>query len=133
MPPSLNFSQLDFVRPSSGFHPVTWERISLGDYVLWFLGPICKHALKFQRWWFGLYRIHFFFTNNTDLLVTIDKFDPNPIFVNINKLKPYRFIEDKTLQPILIYLSDMVIDEHVQTKNLNHYLLKMQILNLWTD
>jgi hypothetical protein len=28
VPPSLNFSQLDFVEPSSGFHPVTWERIT---------------------------------------------------------------------------------------------------------
>jgi hypothetical protein len=27
MPPSLNFPQLDFVEPSSGFHPVTWERV----------------------------------------------------------------------------------------------------------
>jgi hypothetical protein len=26
--PSLNFPQLDFVRPSSGFHPVTWERVT---------------------------------------------------------------------------------------------------------
>ncbi len=30
MPPSLNFPQLDFVKPSSGFHPVTWERIIIG-------------------------------------------------------------------------------------------------------
>ncbi len=29
MPPSLNFPQLDFVKPSSGFHPVTWERVML--------------------------------------------------------------------------------------------------------
>ncbi len=29
MPPSLNFPQLDFVKPSSGFHPVTWERVRL--------------------------------------------------------------------------------------------------------
>ncbi len=27
MPPSLNFPQLDFVKPSNGFHPVTWERV----------------------------------------------------------------------------------------------------------
>jgi hypothetical protein len=27
VPPSLNFSQLDFVKPSSGFHLVTWERV----------------------------------------------------------------------------------------------------------
>jgi hypothetical protein len=25
--PSLDFPQLDFVKPSSGFHPVTWERV----------------------------------------------------------------------------------------------------------
>ncbi len=29
MPPSLNFSQLDFVKPSSGFHPVTWECVNV--------------------------------------------------------------------------------------------------------
>ncbi len=28
MPLSLNFPQLDFVKPSSGFHPVTWECIN---------------------------------------------------------------------------------------------------------
>jgi hypothetical protein len=28
VPPSLNFPQLDFEEPSSGFHPVTWERIN---------------------------------------------------------------------------------------------------------
>ncbi len=32
MPPSLNFSQLDFVKPSSGFHPVTWERVNSTIY-----------------------------------------------------------------------------------------------------
>jgi hypothetical protein len=26
--PSLNFPQLDFVKPSSGFHPVTWKRVT---------------------------------------------------------------------------------------------------------
>jgi hypothetical protein len=28
VPLSLNFPQLDFVEPSSGFHPVTWERVN---------------------------------------------------------------------------------------------------------
>jgi hypothetical protein len=36
--------------------------------------------------------------------MTIDKFDHNPVSVNINKLKPYRFVEDHTLQPIIIKL-----------------------------
>jgi hypothetical protein len=31
----------------------------------------------------------------------IDKFDPNLILVNINKLKPYRFVEDQTFQPVV--------------------------------
>jgi hypothetical protein len=33
VPPSLNFPQLDFVEPSSGFHPVTWERVSMGHKI----------------------------------------------------------------------------------------------------
>ncbi len=56
--------------------------------------------------------------NNIVLLDTIDKFDPNPMLVNINKLKPYRFIEDRTLQPILAKPSDLAIDEPVQTREL---------------
>jgi hypothetical protein len=37
------------------------------------------------------------------------------MLVNINKLKPYKFIEDWTLQPILAKPSDLVTNEHVQT------------------
>jgi len=50
------------------------------------------------------------------ILGTIDKFDHNLVLVNINKLKPWRFIENKTLQPILIKPNDLIIDEFVQTK-----------------
>ncbi len=56
--------------------------------------------------------------NNTILLVTIDKFHLDPMLVNINELKPYQFIEDKTLQAILVKPSDMVMDELVQTREL---------------
>jgi hypothetical protein len=38
VPPSLNFPQLDFVEPSSGFHPVTWERVMGGGAFGWILG-----------------------------------------------------------------------------------------------
>jgi hypothetical protein len=39
--------------------------------------------------------------------MTIDKFDPNLVLFNINKLKPYRFVEDQTLQLVLtIYLAN---------------------------
>jgi hypothetical protein len=40
------------------------------------------------------------------LLVTLDKFDPNPILVNVNQLKPYQFLgeEAQTInQPELVY------------------------------
>jgi hypothetical protein len=33
------------------------------------------------------------FTHNIVLLVTMDKFDLNLIIVNINKLKPYNFLD----------------------------------------
>jgi hypothetical protein len=45
------------------------------------------------------------------LYITIDKFDPNPILVNIKKLKSYKFIEDRTLQPILVNPSDLVTNK----------------------
>jgi len=62
--------------------------------------------------------------NNIVSLITIDKFDPNPILVNINKLKPYMFFEDKTLQPVLAYPSDLIIDEPVQITKLEPLLVE---------
>ncbi len=29
------------------------------------------------------------------LLMTLDKFDPNHVLVNVNKLKPYQFLDDE--------------------------------------
>jgi hypothetical protein len=40
------------------------------------------------------------------------------LFVNNNKLKPYKFIQDRTLQPVLDNLSDLVTDELVQIEEL---------------
>ncbi len=44
--------------------------------------------------------------NNTVLLVTIEKFETNPMLVNVNKLKPYKYMEfevPKKEQQMLIY------------------------------
>jgi hypothetical protein len=38
------------------------------------------------------------------------------VLININKLKPFRFIEDRTLQLVLVKPSDLVTDEPIQTK-----------------
>jgi hypothetical protein len=90
-------------------------KFQFGDYVLWFL-KVVSHILPNCRG-NGLdpigYNIIYVIIC---LLVTIDKFDPNQMFVNINKLKPCRFIEDKTLQLVLVKPNDMVINEPIQTK-----------------
>ncbi len=57
---------------------------SMGDIVIQFPKGKKKHIEKFLKR-FGL-------PNNIVLLVNIDKFEPNPILVNINKLKPYRYL-----------------------------------------
>jgi hypothetical protein len=33
--------------------------------------------------------------NNTVLLVTIEKFETNPVLVNVNKLRPYKYMESE--------------------------------------
>jgi hypothetical protein len=38
------------------------------------------------------------------------------MLVNINKLKPYKFTEDKTLQPVLVKLDDLITIEPIQAK-----------------
>ncbi len=48
------------------------------------------------------------------------------MLVNINKLKPYMFIENKTLQPVLVKPSDLVIDELVQTREPNSLPIKLE-------
>jgi hypothetical protein len=39
----------------------------------------------------------------------IDKFDVSLVLVNINKLKLYKFMEDQTLQLVLIKLNDFLL------------------------
>ncbi len=46
------------------------------------------------------------------------------MFVNINKLKPYKFIEDITLQPVLMKPRDLVINELAQTREFDSLLVK---------
>jgi hypothetical protein len=38
------------------------------------------------------------------------------VLVIINKLKPFRFIENRTLQLVLVKPNDLVTDEPIQTK-----------------
>ncbi len=50
----------------------------------------------------------------------IDTFDPNLVLININKLKPYRFMEDQTLQPILVKLNDFLSKEPMEVTHFDN-------------
>jgi hypothetical protein len=56
--------------------------------------------------------------------MTMDKFDPNPTLVNNNKLKPDRFVEDHTLQPILVKPNDILLEEPIETTHFGNLFIK---------
>jgi hypothetical protein len=62
---------------------------------MWFPKGNKSHLRKFPRKWFGPYKIQYVLLNNIMLLVTIEKFKTNPMLVNVNKLKPYKYMESK--------------------------------------
>ena len=73
------------------------HQFRMGDYVLWFPKGANVHIGKLRNKWFGPYRVQYLLPNNTVLLVTVDKFDVDPVIVNINKLKTYRCPEEGLL------------------------------------
>ncbi len=71
------------------------KQFNFGDYVLWF--PKCNKSQigKFTWKWFGPYIVQYVLPNNTILLVTFMKFETNLMLVNVNKLKPYKYMESE--------------------------------------
>ncbi len=62
-------------------------------YKSFLLGTLIMNTpRKFTNKWFGLYKVQYHLSNNTCLLVIIDKFDPNPILMNVDKLKSYNYV-----------------------------------------
>jgi hypothetical protein len=43
--------------------------------------------------WFGPYTVQHVLPNNIVLLMIIEKFKTNPVLVNLNKFKPYKYME----------------------------------------
>jgi hypothetical protein len=66
---------------------------SFGDYVQWLPKSNKSHLRKFIRKWFGSYIVQYVLQINIVLLVTIEKFEVNPMLINVNKLKPYKYME----------------------------------------
>ncbi len=60
---------------------------------MWFPKNNKSHLGKFTNKWFGSYKIQYVLPNNIVLLVTIEKFETNHVLVNVNKLKPYKYME----------------------------------------
>ncbi len=69
------------------------KQFSFGDYVLWFPKGNKSHLGKFIRKWFGPYRVQCVLPNNIVLLVIVENFETNLVMVNMNKLKPYKYME----------------------------------------
>jgi len=65
--------------------------------------------------------------------VNIDKFDPNPILVNTNKLKPYRFIEDQTFQLVLTKPIDFLSKELEEVKYFDNMSNQQQVEETYFD
>jgi hypothetical protein len=79
---------------------------------------------NFQKGWFGPYRIQYYLPKNIILLVIVENFDFNLVLVNINKLKPYRFMEDQTFQPILTKPNDFLPKEPLEETHFNNMFIK---------
>jgi hypothetical protein len=92
------------MEPSSGFHPVTWERVTYtiimkgklvwkrkfkniceGDIILWMPKSTTIKGSKFKLPWKGPYKVHNFFNNNIVKLAILG--DDEVERININKLK----------------------------------------------
>jgi hypothetical protein len=75
------------------------KKFEFGNYVLWFPKGEKTHLGKFKKRWFNPFRVQYFLPNNILLLVFVNNFKPNLVLVNVNKLKPYTYV-DQTLKGI---------------------------------
>ena len=61
---------------------------------MWYPKGANVHVGILRNKWFGPCRVQYLLPNNTVLLVTVDKFDPDLVIVNLNKLKTYQCPEE---------------------------------------
>jgi hypothetical protein len=59
------------------------------------------HLGKFMKRWFGPTNLQYCLPNNIVFFVFINNFEPKPVLVIVNKLKPYKYV-DQTLNAIQI-------------------------------
>jgi hypothetical protein len=69
------------------------KKFQFGNYVLWFPKGKKTHMGKFKKRWFGPFKVHYYVPNNIVLLISVNNFEPNPILVNVNRLKLYTHVD----------------------------------------
>jgi hypothetical protein len=69
------------------------KKFQFGNYLLWFPEGEKTYLGKFKKRWFGPFRVQYCLPSNTVFLVYVNNFEPNPISVNVNKLKPYTYVD----------------------------------------
>jgi uncharacterized membrane protein len=50
---------------------------------------------KFNKRWFGPFGVQYCLPNNIFIFVYVKNFEPNPVLVKVNKLKPYTYVDQK--------------------------------------
>jgi hypothetical protein len=69
------------------------KKNQFGDYVLWFPKGKNTHLSNFKKRRFGPFRVQYCLPNTIVIFVYVNNFEPNPILVNINKFKPYIYVD----------------------------------------
>jgi hypothetical protein len=77
----------------------TKKKFQFRNYVLWFPKGEKTQLGKFKKILFGPFRVYIYLPNDIVLIVFINRFEPNLVLVNVNKLKPYKYV-DQTLKGI---------------------------------
>ncbi len=64
---------------------------------MWFPKGKKRHLGEIKKRWFGPFMVQYYLPNKKKILVFVNNFEPNPIFINASKLKSYKYV-DQTLK-----------------------------------
>jgi hypothetical protein len=77
----------------------TKKKFQYGDYVLCFPKGEKTYLGKFKKRWFGPFKVQYCLFNNNVIIIFVNNFEPDLVLVNVNKLKPYTYV-DQTMKGI---------------------------------
>jgi len=71
----------------------TKKKFQFGNYVLWFPKGGKTHIGKIKKRWFSPFKVEYCLPNFIVIIVFINNFELNVVLVNVNKLKPYTYMD----------------------------------------